>query len=132
MNPEKFHLVPPVKKSGLDNNPKMCYNKGGFFFFFLFCEFFRDFSDLFSQFFRSSPKNRVILGEKIGFSDEFFDIFFGFLRFFRPDFLYALFKMGRPPAGHAAGAPIGSALWIFFHGQCDRFSGYEFPKKIGP
>ena len=57
---------------------------------------------------------------------------FNLFAFFRPDFLYALFKMSRPPAGHAAGAPIGSALWIFLQGQCGRFSVYGFPKKIGP
>jgi len=51
MNPEKFHAIPPVKKSGLDNSPKICYNKGGFFFFFfiffpvfaIFFQFFWDF-----------------------------------------------------------------------------------------
>jgi len=53
------------------------------------------------------------LGEKIGFSDEFFGIFFGFLRFFRPDFPYALFKMSRPGAGGAAGEPIGYRFMDF-------------------
>lgn len=132
MNPEKFHLAPPIKKSGLDNSPKICYNKGGLFFFFFL--FFVNFFTLFSRFFRYSPKKYKILGEKtnnlgekIGFSNEFFGIFFGFLRFFRPDFLYALFKMSRPPAGHAAGVPIGSALWIFLQSQCGTYARGNFP-----